>query len=128
MVVLIHADAVESRLRSELELVHEIVVHAVRLCGIEEARVDVDPNGRMLLFEVVREIRVRHEVEPKNFHESLPHANLVLGHFNGPWTPAWQGDDQGVGRAHVTRPSGPPAMGMPQGSTRCRPAVRGRVP
>ena len=46
--VLVDADAVEAELGRELELVEEVVVHDVRACRVEQARVDVDPDRRML--------------------------------------------------------------------------------
>lgn len=66
--VFVHEDAVEAIFGREFELVHEIVVDAVGAFGVEEAGVDVDSDGGMLLAEVLREIGVGHEVEPQKLH------------------------------------------------------------
>ena len=70
--MLVAAHGVEAAIRRELHLVHEVVVHQMRTLRIEQRRVDVDPNGRMLLPKVLRQFGVRHEMEPKEFHGARP--------------------------------------------------------
>ena len=66
--VLVDADGVEAALGGVLELVHEVVVHQVRALGVEQRGMDVDPDGGMLLPEIVRQLRVGHQVEPHELH------------------------------------------------------------
>ncbi len=63
-----HADGVEAELGGVLQLVHELVVHVVRAPGVEQRGVDVDPHRGVLLAEVVRQLRVGHQVEPQELH------------------------------------------------------------
>src|ERR1700712_4853727 len=74
--MLVHADGVEATLRGIFELVHEIVVHVVRTAWVEQRRMDVDPHRRMLLVEVIRKLRVRHQMEPHELHRA---SSLRLG-------------------------------------------------
>ena len=70
--MLVHADGVEAHLGGVFELVHEVVVHVVRSAWVEQRRMDVDPHRGMLLVEVVRKLRVRHQVEPHELHARPP--------------------------------------------------------
>ncbi len=48
------------------------------LRGVEQARVDVDPDRRVLLLEVVRQVRVGHQVEPEQLHGHASSAGRQL--------------------------------------------------
>ncbi len=79
LVMLVDADAVEPDRLGVLELVHVLVVDAVRDLRVEQAARDVDPDGALGLAEVVRHQRPRHEVEPGELHSctvQLPAARL----------------------------------------------------
>ncbi len=67
-VMLVDADRVVAAVGGVFELIHEVVVHMVRAPRIEQRRVDVHPHRRMLLFEVLRQLGVRHQVEPHQLH------------------------------------------------------------
>ncbi len=69
--MLVDADGVEAALGGVLELIHEVVVHEVGALGVEQRGMDVDPHGRMLLAEVVRQLRVRHQVKPHELHRAI---------------------------------------------------------
>ena len=66
--VLVDADRIEPAAGRVIQLIHEVVVHVVRAARVEQRRVDVHPHRRMLLTEVVRQLGVRHQVEPHEFH------------------------------------------------------------
>ena len=66
--MLVHADRVVAELGGVFELVHEVVVHVMRALGVEQRGMDVDPDARVLLIEVVGKLRVRHQVEPHELH------------------------------------------------------------
>ena len=68
LVMLVDADAVEAERAGIFEHVHVGVVDLVRLCGVEQARVDIDPDRAVLLPEIVRQKGPRHQVEPREFH------------------------------------------------------------
>src|SRR4051812_6871841 len=74
--MLVHADGVEAALGGIFELVHEVVVHVVRPAWVEQRRMDVDPHRGMLLVEVIRKLRVRHQMEPHELHGT---SSLRLG-------------------------------------------------
>ena len=75
LVVFVHADAVEAERVRVLELIHVLVVHGVALLRVVERVWDVDPDGPVLLAEVVGQVRPRHQVEPGEFHAS-PHMTI----------------------------------------------------
>src|SRR5437762_421233 len=75
--VLVDADAVKAKLLGVLELVHVFVVHGVGLDRVEQAAVDVDPDGVVRLPEVVGQVRPRHQVEPGELH-GLPPSSTAL--------------------------------------------------
>ena len=71
-VMLVAAHRVEAAVGGELHLVHEVVVHQVRALRVEQRGMDVDPDRSVLLGEVVRQLGVRHQVEPQQFHGRSP--------------------------------------------------------
>ncbi|WBL35213.1 hypothetical protein O0235_10475 [Tepidiforma flava] len=73
------ADAVEADFFGELEFIEVFVVDAVRLFGVEEAVVDIDPDGAVLFLEVVRQVGPGHEVEPVELHG----RGLLAGGLDG---------------------------------------------
>ena len=75
--MLVHADRVEADLGCVFELVHEVVVHVMRPARVEQRRMDVDPHRGMLLVEVVRKLRVRHQVKPHELHRVLPETRTA---------------------------------------------------
>ena len=77
LVVLVDADAVEPELVGVLELVHVLVVHGVGPGRVEQLAVDVDPDRPVLLPEVVRQIRPRHQVEPGELHRNDPRSSCA---------------------------------------------------
>src|SRR5580704_11364246 len=66
--VLVDAYRVEPAFGGVFELIHEIVVHVMRAAGVEQGRMDVDPDRGMLLAEVIRQLGVRHQMEPHQLH------------------------------------------------------------
>ena len=78
-VVLVAADGVEAALGRVLELVEELVVHVMRALGVEQRGVDVDPDGGVLVLEVVGQLLVGHQVEPEEFHRRLPGGGIGGG-------------------------------------------------
>ena len=69
--VFVDADCVVTELGGVFELVHEVVVHVMRAAGIEQRGVDVDPDRGVLPVEVLRKLRIGHQVEPHEFHGAL---------------------------------------------------------
>src|SRR5262249_30414459 len=51
-----------------------IVVHEVCALRVEQRGVHVDPDRRMLLAEVLRQLRIRHQMEPHELHGGLAGA------------------------------------------------------
>ena len=70
VVVLVDADRVEPALLGPHELIDVGVVGLGEDVAIEQGRVDVDPHAAVLLVEVLRQRRIRHEVEPHHLHGS----------------------------------------------------------
>jgi hypothetical protein len=71
-VVLIDADAVEAELIGVFELVQVLVVDLVATHGVVQlSRGEVDPDAVVALAEVVREVRVRHQVEEMELHSLI---------------------------------------------------------
>ncbi len=70
LVVLVDADAVVPQRVGELQLVHVLVVHAMTFDRVVQRLVDVDPHRTVLLAEVVRHVRPRHQVEPHELHRN----------------------------------------------------------
>ena len=70
-VVLVDADAVEPARLGVDELIDVALVAVGDDGGIEQRRVDVDPDAAVLRVEVGRQLRVRHQVEPEQLHD--PH-------------------------------------------------------
>ena len=66
--VLVHAHRVVAELGGILELVHEVVVHVMGASGVEQRRMDVDPDAGVLPVKVLGQLRVRHQVEPHELH------------------------------------------------------------
>ena len=77
--MLVAADRVEAALGRMLELVEELVVHVMRALGVEQRGVDVDPDGRVLLLEIVGQLLVGHQVKPQEFHVSPVYSGLGTG-------------------------------------------------
>ncbi len=105
--VLVAAHGVEAAIRRELHLVHEVVVHQMRALRIEQRRVDVDPHRRVLLPEILRQLGVRHQMEPEELHERV-HSSLVrtardTGEYGGE-TP-WSVNSRGEALAQAQCPS-----------------------
>ena len=69
--VLVHADRVEAAIGGVFQLVHEVVVHVVRAARIEQRRMDVHPDRRVLVAEPVRQLGVGHQVEPHQAHRTI---------------------------------------------------------
>src|SRR5580658_5943272 len=67
--MLVHADRVIAEIGRVFKLIHEVVVHQMRALRIEQRRVNIDPDRRMLLFEVLRQFGVRHQMEPHQLHD-----------------------------------------------------------
>ena len=70
-VVLVAAHRVEAAIGGVFHFVHEVVVHQVRAFGIEQRGVDVHPDRRVFLAEIVRQFGVGHQVEPHEAHGSI---------------------------------------------------------
>ena len=68
LVVLVDADAVEAELVGVHQLVEVGVVDLVALHGVVVVDRDVDPDRAHLLPEVVRQVRIRHEMEEMELH------------------------------------------------------------
>ena len=71
-VMLVHADAVEADALGEFELVEILVIDAVAELGLVHAARQIDPHRTVLLPEIVRHVRPRHQVEPGEFHGHCP--------------------------------------------------------
>ena len=84
--MLVAAHRVEAAIGGVLHLVHEVVVHQVRALRVEQRRMDVDPHRRMLLPEIVRQLGVRHQVEPQQLH-GCPFLAETTREYDGgtPW-------------------------------------------
>ena len=76
--MLVHADRIEAALRRVFQLIHEVVVHQVGALRIEQRGVDVHPDRRILVAEIVRQFRVRHQVEPHQLHAPAPRFRQPL--------------------------------------------------
>src|SRR5262249_16258627 len=61
----------------ELQLVHEVVVHEVGALRVEQRGMDVDPDRRMLLAEIVGQLGVWHQVEPEQLHGRPPGGGAI---------------------------------------------------
>ena len=73
LVVLVDANAVEARPFGELELVQVLVVGLVHdLARSYRCEGGVDPDAGVLLREVHRQLRVRHQMEPVKLHVCPP--------------------------------------------------------
>ena len=94
--MLVHADAVEAQRGGVFQKVHISIVDLVTFHRIEQPGVDVDPHRAVLLPEVVRQIRPRHQVEPGEFHRRAPFPG-ALRSFLG----AILMNCQGLGNSHV---------------------------
>ncbi len=66
--VLIDADAIEPEVGGELEQVEVVVIDGVTLHGVIEAGININPHAAMRLPEVLRQVWVRHEIEPVELH------------------------------------------------------------
>src|SRR5947207_15492025 len=84
--MLVHANAVEPHLLSIFELVEILVIGDVAELRLVHAAGQIDPDRTMLLPEVVRHVRPRHEVEPSKFH-GRPPVSSVYGGAGEPVTP-----------------------------------------
>ena len=82
LVMLVHPDPVEPERVRVLELVHVLVIDEVALARVVERAGDVDPDGTVLLPEVVGQVGPRHEIEPRELHRS-PRL-LGTARLNGP--------------------------------------------
>src|SRR5262249_18722942 len=69
--MLVDADGVEAHGRRIFELVHELVIDAMADFGIEERARDIPPQGIVPLPEILRQFRIRHEMEPHELHGGL---------------------------------------------------------
>ena len=70
--MLVHAYRVEAAFGGVFQFIHEIVVHVMRAPRIEQRRMDVDPDRRMLVAEARRQLGIRHQMEPHQFHFRPP--------------------------------------------------------
>ena len=52
--MLVYTHRVEPHIGGEFHLVEEVVVHVVCPFGVEQLRIDSDPDGFVLLFEIIR--------------------------------------------------------------------------
>ena len=64
----VDANAVEADVGRVDEFVDIFVVGAMPDLGIEDARVDVDPDGIVLLLEIRSELRIGHQMKPENLN------------------------------------------------------------
>ena len=69
--VLVHADAVKAELVGIFQLIQIVVVCLIADHRVVQGRVDIHPDRAILLAEVVRQIRIWHEVEPMELHSCL---------------------------------------------------------
>ena len=70
--MLVDADAVEAYALGKFELVEIVVIDLMAFHRIVEfARRRIDPHGFVFLLEVVRQVRIRHQVEPVKFHGAM---------------------------------------------------------
>ena len=76
--VLVHADAVIAELVGIFKLVEVVVIGLVSYHRVIELRVDIHPDRAVLLAEVIRQVGIRHEVEPVELHGYLS-ISWVLG-------------------------------------------------
>jgi hypothetical protein len=72
--MLVDAEAVETHLIGELELIEVVVVKPVAELGVVKVSRDVDPDAAILVLEVLRKIPVRHQMKPGKFHRVSPFA------------------------------------------------------
>src|SRR5712691_9980228 len=68
--VLVDANRVKAAFGGEFELIHEVVVHVMRAPGVEQRGMDVDPDRRVLLPEIVGQLGIGHQMEPQQLHGS----------------------------------------------------------
>src|SRR5262245_1944635 len=80
--MLVNAYAVETALGRELKFIHEIVVHQVGALRVEQRRVDVDPDRRVLVSKIIWELGVGHQVEPEQLHWRSPISQSIVSLSN----------------------------------------------
>ena len=68
--VFVDADSVEALAVGEFQLVEILVVGFVTSHRIEQRTRHVHPHAGMLLFEILGQVRVRHEMEPVTLHRA----------------------------------------------------------
>src|SRR6185312_998719 len=68
LVMLVDAEAVETDALGIFELVEILVIGLMADLRIEEARGHIDPNRAVILLEVLRQLRIGHQVEPMELH------------------------------------------------------------
>ena len=86
--MLVDADAVETDALGIFELVEIIVIGLMSHFRIEEARRHVDPHRAVVRLEVLRQLRIGHQVEPVELHgvasPSVPYLWRHHGIIAGP--------------------------------------------
>ena len=73
LVMLVDADAVEAERVGVFEQVEVVVINLVALHRVVQPVVDIDPDGAVLLPEIVRQMRPGHQVEPREAHVEASH-------------------------------------------------------
>ena len=76
LMMLVDAQSVEASLIGELQRVEILVVKLMADLGVVEAARNIHPDAAMLLFEIVRQIPIGHQMEPREFHKSSPLAKF----------------------------------------------------
>src|SRR3954465_11314046 len=69
--MLVDAQPVEAELLGIGELIQIFVVDEVRALGVEQLGIDIDPDRGVLVPEIGRQMRVRHQMEPQEFHRAI---------------------------------------------------------
>ena len=77
LMMFVDAQSVEAHLIGELQRVEILVVKLMADLGVVEAARNIHPDAAMLLFEIVRQIPIGHQMEPREFHKALPWPNFV---------------------------------------------------
>ena len=70
LVVFVHADGVEAHPVREFQFVEIVVVQPMAFFRLEQRTRNIDPDARVGFLEIVRQVAVRHEMEPVEFHTS----------------------------------------------------------
>ena len=66
----VDADGIQPHFGGEFQLVYIFVIDLVAALRIEQAGIDIHPDRFVLVLEIIRQVRIGHQMEPEKFHES----------------------------------------------------------